>query len=180
MRKTRKPVGGTDDGERARRENAKMKQFRTATRDDLPLILDMAAEFNAYFEPLDPNTPALDRARMTASLLRLCFGETPHCTVLIGEDGGAAKGYAIYNYSFWTDSLDAVLFLSALFIRASGRGAGWGKAFMDQLTQIAQTNGCGRVMWNVWDQNGAAIAFYEALGAGQIRDEPLMYLDVQT
>lgn len=155
-----------------------MRSFRFATIDDLPLILGMADEFTRFFAGIDPETPPLDRDRMSRSLSTLCFGKQPQGYIVIGEENGQPAGYAIYNFSFWADSLDAVLFLSSLFIRDTVRGGGWGQAFMDHLSDLAHENGCGRVMWNVWDRNTAAIAFYERLGARIITDEPVMFLEV--
>jgi GNAT superfamily N-acetyltransferase len=155
-----------------------MRSFRLATADDLPLILEMAREFTGFFAEIDPETPPLDGDRMARSLGALCFGATPHGYIVIGSQNGTPVGYAVYNYSFWADSLDAVLFLSSLFIRTTARGDGWGQAFMEHLQKTARDTGCGRVMWNVWDRNTAAITFYQRLGARMIADEPVMYLEV--
>ncbi|KIC11243.1 hypothetical protein RA19_07800 [Leisingera sp. ANG-M1] len=152
-----------------------MQKIRTANPGDLPTILLMAEEFGHYFQEIDPDSPPLDRAKMEHSLNRLCFGPQPLIHALIAEQDGAPAGYALYNFSFWTDTLEGSVYLTSLFIRPGARGLGWGERFMARLDQIGRDAGCGRVMWNVWDRNTPAISFYEKLGAALIADEPIMF-----
>jgi len=155
-----------------------MQTIRPATAADLPAILDMAEEFTQYFSNIDSSTPDLDRGRLAQTLAKLCFCDRPHVQALIAYDGETPAGYALYNFSFWSDTLDAVVFLPALFIRPTARGQGWGARFMTRLEEIGRAAGCGRIMWNVWQENRAAIAFYRRLGAGIIADEPLMFREI--
>jgi ribosomal protein S18 acetylase RimI-like enzyme len=149
---------------------------RNGTRQDLDSLLGLATEFGDWFRQFDPEAPATDVETLTRTLNNLAFCENPHLFCLIAEQDNAAVGYALYNFGFWSDSCDSVLFLSTLYSKHPGQGIG--QALLNALTDIARARECGRLMLNVWDQNTSAISFYQRLGAIMISDEPIMYFQL--
>ena len=58
--------------------------------------------------------------------------------------------------------------LKELYVRASTRSLGVGKALMSWVAQYAVAHGCCRIDWPVNVTNARGIAFYEGLGAKQV------------
>ena len=55
-------------------------------------------------------------------------------------------------------------------VRAPAHGAGYGKALLKRLVQIAVERGCGRLEWWCLDWNRPSIDFYLAMGAEPMSD----------
>jgi GNAT superfamily N-acetyltransferase len=141
-----------------------MHSIRTATPDDIPLILDLIRSLAAYErEP--------DAVKTTeADLLRDGFGEHPRFECLIAQVGGEAAGFALYfdNYSTWRGR--SGIHLEDLFVLPRFRGLGIGKALLARVAARAVERGCVRLQWDVLEWNQTAIDFYRGLGA-QFLDE---------
>jgi GNAT superfamily N-acetyltransferase len=145
-----------------------MHSIRTATPDDIPLILDLIRSLAAYErEP--------DAVQTTdADLLRDGFGQQPRFECLIAEVrtevGGEAAGFALYfdNYSTWRGR--SGIHLEDLFVLPRFRGQGIGKALLARVAARAVERGCVRLQWDVLEWNQTAIDFYRGLGA-QFLDE---------
>lgn len=148
--------------------------IRRATENDLPCLIELYDAFTRWFARIDPDTPPADLIKLQKTLQNACFGTAPHLFALIAEAEGKAMGFALFSFGFWADSQDATLVLSTLYSKGSGAGS----CLMDRLEDIARDKGCGRLMWNVWDQNAPAIEFYQKRGARMISDEPFMYVDL--
>lgn len=142
--------------------------------EDLPALLELFEHFYSYFDSIETGAGLLDKTKLERTLRQACFSEQPLFHCLISEQAGIAAGFASYQFGFWTDSCDAILVISALYSHSLGSGS----QLMDKLTDIARSRGCGRIMWNVWDKNAKAIAFYQSRGAKLISDEPLMYIEL--
>ena len=138
--------------------------IRFATREDVPVIVELIRELAVYehLEHLATATPA----RLEAEL----FGDRPSCECLIGEQGGAPAGFALFFHNFSTFLCRKGLYLEDLFVRPSARGTGLGKALLTRLAQIAVERGCGRFEWSVLDWNVDAQAFYQRMGATMLPD----------
>jgi GNAT superfamily N-acetyltransferase len=141
-----------------------MHLIRTATSDDIPLILELIRSLAAYErEP--------DAVKTTeADLLRDGFGEHPRFECLIAEAGGQAAGFALYFYNYSTWRGRAGIHLEDLFVLPRFRGHGIGKALLARVAARAVERGCVRLQWDVLDWNQTAIDFYRGLGA-QFLDE---------
>ena len=141
-----------------------MHSIRTATPDDIPLILDLIRSLAAYErEP--------DAVKTTeADLLRDGFGEQPRFECLIAEVSREAAGFALYfdNYSTWRGR--SGIHLEDLFVLPRFRGHGIGKALLAKVAARAAEQGCVRLQWDVLEWNQTAIDFYRGLGA-QFLDE---------
>nr|WP_298139909.1 GNAT family N-acetyltransferase [uncultured Pseudomonas sp.] len=133
--------------------------IRPADRDDIPLILVFIREL-AEYEKLADQAIA-DPEQMAKHL----FGPRPYAEVLIGEVDGEPAGFALFFHNYSTFLGKPGIYLEDLYVRASARGAGLGKALLSTLARLAVERGCGRLEWSVLDWNAPAIGFYRQLGA---------------
>lgn len=133
--------------------------IRKAAAGDESLILGFIREL-AEYEKLSHAVVATP-AHLTGTL----FCDHPKAFALIAEIGGEAAGFALYFFNYSTFLGKHGLYLEDLYVRASHRGAGAGRALLAELARIALENDCGRMEWSVLDWNAPAIAFYKSLGA---------------
>jgi GNAT superfamily N-acetyltransferase len=137
---------------------------RFATRDDVPVIVDLIRDLAVYekLEHLATATPE----RLAVQL----FGEGAVIECLIGEQDGAPVGFALFFHNFSTFLCKKGLYLEDLFVRPTARGTGMGKLLLQRLAQIAVERDCGRFEWSVLDWNVDAQAFYAKMGATMLPD----------
>ncbi|SMF75488.1 Acetyltransferase (GNAT) family protein [Tistlia consotensis] len=147
--------------------------FRPAVRADMATVAELAAEFFAYLAALGGSDPSFDVAACRDKLERCGFGEKPLFAMELAEAEGGIVGYANYNVGFWADAMEGMLLITDLFVTEAWRDRGIGRQLMERLAEIGRAEGCGRVMWTVWDRNPSAIRFYERLGGRPIDDEIL-------
>jgi GNAT superfamily N-acetyltransferase len=134
-------------------------RIRSATADDVPLILRFIREL-AEYERLRHEFMA------TETLLREhLFSPSPVAEVLIAEAAGVPEGFALFFRNFSTFLSKPGIYLEDLYVRPSARGQGVGQALLQHLASIAANRGCGRMEWAVLDWNEPAIGFYQSLGA---------------
>jgi GNAT superfamily N-acetyltransferase len=108
---------------------------------------------------------------MDAELLRRnLFGEHRYAEVLIGEADGEPVGFALFFHNFSTFVGKPGIYLEDLFVKPDHRGAGYGRALLKRLAEIAVERGCGRLEWAVLDWNEPSIGFYRKLGAVPMDD----------
>jgi len=143
-------------------------RIRAATVDDTSLILALIKELAEYERAPDAVVATEERVRETL------FGAKPRAEVLLGYEGDAPVGFALFfhNYSTWLSRPG--LYLEDLFVRPAARGRGYGRRLLARLAAIARDRGCGRMEWAVLDWNEPAIGFYRALGAERM-DEWTVY-----
>jgi ribosomal protein S18 acetylase RimI-like enzyme len=67
-----------------------------------------------------------------------------------------------YRFSVWTASEDC--WLEDLYVREEARGAGLGRAMVQEACRRAAERGCERIELDVSEANTSALALYEALG----------------
>jgi GNAT superfamily N-acetyltransferase len=133
--------------------------IRSATRDDVPIILALIRDLARYERAPDEVTATVE------GLLDVLFGEKPAAEVRLAFEGGIAAGFAVFFHNFSTWLGRPGLYLEDLFVRPEHRGKGYGKALLVDLAKIAQQRDCGRMEWAVLDWNDPAIRFYRKLGA---------------
>ena len=132
---------------------------RTATVDDVPVILDLIRALATY-ERAPNKVTATEKG-----LVEVLFGEKPAAEVLLAFENEAAIGFAVFFHNFSTWLGRPGLYLEDLFVRPEDRGKGYGRALLIHLAKIARDRGCGRMEWAVLDWNEPAIQFYRKLGA---------------
>lgn len=132
--------------------------IRFATREDIPLILELVKELADYEK-------MLHEVVATEELMEEWIFDKQKAEVIIGEEDGKPVGMALFFHNFSTFLGRAGIYLEDLFVRPEYRGCGYGKALLQKLAQIAVERGCGRLEWWCLDWNEPSIKFYKSLGA---------------
>ncbi len=134
-------------------------RIRRAEPGDESSILRLIKEL-AEYEQL-----AHEVSATPALLSEHLFSEGAVAEALLAESGGQAIGLALYFRNFSTFLGRPGLYLEDLYVQASYRGKGIGRALLVELARHARERGYGRMEWSVLDWNQPAIDFYESLGA---------------
>jgi GNAT superfamily N-acetyltransferase len=134
--------------------------IRPATVDDVPVVVALVHELATYER--EPDAVVATEQHFRDAL----FGDVPtaFCHVAVDADD-VVVGFAIWflNFSTWLGT--SGIYLEDLFVRPEARGAGHGRALLEELARIAVARGYGRVEWAVLDWNEPAQGFYASLGA---------------
>jgi len=128
-----------------------------ATPDEAPVV---AALLTAFRDHLGYEGP--DDASFLASVERLIGREdTEYLLAATGED---AEGVAQvrYRWSVWWEAEDC--WLEDLYVSATARGSGLGRALTEAVLDRARERGCRRVELDVSSENAPAQALYRSLG----------------
>ena len=137
--------------------------FRTAQKQDIPLILSFIRQLAEYER-------MLDEVVATEELLREWLFERKKAEVFFAGDGGHEVGFVLFFHNFSTFLGRAGIYLEDLFVLPEYRGHGYGKALLQQLARIAIDRGCGRLEWSCLNWNRPSIDFYRSLGARPMDD----------
>ncbi|MFN0040200.1 MAG: N-acetyltransferase family protein [Burkholderiales bacterium] len=138
--------------------------MRSATPDDLPLVLSFIREL-AEYEHLSHMVTATE-----AGLRAALFGSRPAAEVILGFAKDEPAGFAVYFWNFSTFLGLPGLWLEDLYVRPHHRRRGYGRALLLEVAAMARDRGCGRFEWAALDWNVSAIRFYRALGALPLDD----------
>jgi GNAT superfamily N-acetyltransferase len=138
--------------------------IRSATEQDVPIILDLIKQLAEYERLTDRVVATEQRLRDTL------FGKRPAAEVLLASHDGETVGFAVFFTNYSTFLAKPGLYLEDLFVKPHARGKGIGKALLARLAKIAIERDCGRVDWSVLNWNEPSIRFYEVLGAVPLSD----------
>lgn len=138
--------------------------IRPATRDDVPVILELIRALAEYERLADACVATEDRLAGTL------FGETPAAEVILAEVGTASAGFALTVPNYSTFLARPGTWLEDLFVRPAYRGCGIGRALLQYLAARTLARGGGRLEWAVLDWNESAIGFYRSIGAVPMDD----------
>jgi len=131
---------------------------RVARRADAASLARLARALNAHQR--DPT-----RYFTKAAILRDGFGRRPKFGVLIAEIGGRTVGYALMVPSYETGWAEQGLYLQDLFVDATARGHGAGRALIAAAAHEARRRG-GDYLWtSAKGWNRPAQRFYRRTGA---------------
>jgi GNAT superfamily N-acetyltransferase len=133
--------------------------IREATRDDVPVILQLIRDLATYERA--PN----DVTATENGLVDVLFGDKPAAEVRLAFEGNTPVGFAVFFHNFSTWLGRPGIYLEDLFVKPDHRGKGYGRALLVDLAKIAKDRSCGRMEWAVLDWNDPAIQFYRKLGA---------------
>ncbi len=148
-------------------------QLRSATIDDLSLILSFIQSLAAYEKLSDRCVATIDNLKQTL------FSPKPFAWVIIAQYQHTPVGFALYFYHYSTFLAKPGLYLEDLFVLEAFRGKGIGFALLQHLAQIALDQNCGRFEWSVLDWNTPAISFYRKIGAIGMDEWTVQRLDEQ-
>lgn len=137
--------------------------FRTAIREDVPLIYQMICDLALYENLL--NEVVCDEATLEDWLFERHRAEVIFAMV---EDKEA--GFALFFHNFSTFLGRSGLYLEDLYVMPDYRHQGIGTAMFKELARIALARECGRMEWWCLDWNQASINFYKGLGAEAMED----------
>jgi GNAT superfamily N-acetyltransferase len=151
--------------------NSDSFSIRSATADDVPLILSLIKEL-AEYEKLSHAVVATED-----DLQQSLFGARPAAEVIIASEGDEPVGYALFFSTFSTFVGKPGIYLEDLYVRPVARRKGYGRALLLHLAQLARERGCGRLEWSVLDWNEPSINFYKSLGAVPLDDWTVFRLD---
>ncbi len=137
--------------------------FRSATREDVPLILQFIRELADYEKML--HEVVADEA-----ILEEWIFDRQKAEVLFALVDGNEIGFALFFHNFSTFLGRAGIYLEDLYVKPEYRGKGYGKAILKRLASIAVERKCGRLEWWCLDWNQPSIDFYRSLGAEPMSD----------
>jgi GNAT superfamily N-acetyltransferase len=135
-----------------------------AVPSDAQLVLDLVKELAEYEKLSHDVVATVDDVRSSL------FGDKPSAECLIARVDGVPVGFAIFFHNYSTFLARRGIYLEDLFIRPAHRGSGYGRALLAEIARIAIDRKCGRLEWAVLDWNAPAIAFYEKLGAREMKE----------
>ena len=146
--------------------------LRAAQPRDVAAIVGLITEL-AEFERLTHLLQVTPEA-----LHQHLFGDRPVVEAVVAEVAGAAAqgeatglaGFALFFTNYSTFLARPGLYLEDLYVQATQRGCGIGRALLQHLAALAVARGCGRFEWSVLDWNAPAIGFYESMGATVLPD----------
>ncbi len=132
--------------------------FRTAERQDVPLILQFIRELAEY-------EGMLDQVVADESTLETWIFDKEKAEVIFVLEDGKEVGFALFFHNFSTFLGRAGIYLEDLYVKPEYRKKGYGKALLKKLAVIAAERGCGRLEWWCLDWNKPSIDFYLSLSA---------------
>ena len=145
--------------------------LRDAVPADIPVLLRLTRALAAHEGQPERVTATEDDLR------RAFFGAPPAAAALIAERDGVPVGYAAWTFRFRMYTGRSLMHLTTVFVEKAGRGQGIGRAIFADLARRALAAGCDRLEWGVKDDNMAAIAFYDRIGAETATGARRCYLD---
>jgi ribosomal protein S18 acetylase RimI-like enzyme len=136
---------------------------RLATPDDAADVARLMAAFRDWQGRDEPKDASIEE-----SVRRLLAD--PDTEYLLGGDPPAGVLQLRFRHSVWTGTDDA--HLEDLFVDASARGSGLGRALVDAALERARERGCARIELDANERNDPAVALYESVGFSSWSDPP--------
>ena len=130
--------------------------IRNAEEKDLPQMIGLIKEL-AIFENAGD--------QVTNSVEQMCTEkEFFNCFVAERLDNKEIVGMALYYFAYYT-WVGKSLYLDDLYIKQAFRGHKIGSKLLQKLFDVAKTENCKRVRWQVLDWNEPAVKLYKKMGA---------------
>jgi GNAT superfamily N-acetyltransferase len=148
--------------------------IRACVASDAEGIESLFREFTAYLRSIGDDSNYRFSAQQ---YLADGFGADPAFRGLVAEDTSGLVGYVLFSRTYDGDYVRN-FYIVDLYVREASRGNGIGRMLMNAVRQVALAEGTARLRWAVHKSNGAALRFYEALGAQYSTDNHVMYLDL--
>lgn len=145
-------------------------KIRSATVEDIPIVLTLLRELAAYEGKLE--CVQVDERRLAEH----AFSARACAEILVGELGEKVVSYAIYFPHFGSFRGRPWLYLEDLYVQHGARGHRVGRAMMAYLASLTVQRDWAGMAWSVLDWNQSAFAFYRALGAADANGHVAMDL----
>jgi GNAT superfamily N-acetyltransferase len=134
--------------------------FRKATEDDFPSILALIKELATFEKSPHKVTNTVSQMKQEKELFDCFVAETPD---------GEIIGIALYFFAYYT-WVGKSLYLEDIYVRENFRGSSIGSTLLKKIFEVARSENCKRVRWQVLNWNQQAIQMYIKNGA-EIDDE---------
>jgi GNAT superfamily N-acetyltransferase len=133
-------------------------------------LVDLLGELHTYYN----EGSRVPREVVRAHLLENLLGPQSPLRLVVAHEEGRVLGFAAIalTYSLVEPMPDQQRHcqLKELYVAATHRSAGVGKAIMAWVARYAAERGCARIDWPVKAGNANGIAFYKGLGAQQVTE----------
>lgn len=131
--------------------------------------MDLLCEIHTYYNEGSSVPREMVRSYLVENLLA---ADSPVRLVVAYQDDDRVLGFAAITLTYSlvepTPDKRRHCWLKELYVSASKRSHGVGRALMAWIAHYAKENGCGRIDWPVKASNARGIAFYEGLGAERV------------
>jgi GNAT superfamily N-acetyltransferase len=135
--------------------------IRSARREDRTDWLRLWADYHAHGPD---GATALPQAVTEATWERFFHGHEP-VEALVAELEGRLVGLAHMIFHRDTDVAEPTCFLQDLFVEATMRGRGIGRALTEAVFIRAKAAGARRVYWHVLETNATAVRLYDQVAS---------------
>ena len=129
--------------------------IREAIEADFPAILELVKGLAIFQKSLDSVTNNIEQMQDEKDLFKCFVAENEHNEII---------GIASYSFIYYT-WVGKSLYLDDLYVKESCRGQKAGSELLKKIFEVAKTENCKRVRWQVSSWNTTAIEFYKKLGA---------------
>jgi GNAT superfamily N-acetyltransferase len=147
-------------------------EVRAATKTDAALIHRLLSDLE-----FDLGVTG-DVQRSVQDIEQFGFSEPPFFHTLIAWKGSDAVGLAVYFREFSTWRGTPGVYVQDLYVSAKMRSTGLGWQLMEAVFAQARVWGASYCKLSVYDENDAAIAFYERLGFQVRENEQILLLEL--
>jgi GNAT superfamily N-acetyltransferase len=93
---------------------------------------------------------------------RILDPASPLSARVVVDAAGRVLGFAVWHHHIASWHLANDLYLEDLFVDAAARGAGLGRALLDDLFALARARGFGRIYWHTDEGNARARSLYDS------------------
>lgn len=128
---------------------------KRATVQDFPKILALIKEFSVFQGTPEKVTITLEQMIEERKFFR-CF--------IAKADNHEIVGFATFFFAFYSWTGKAI-YLDDLYVQQAYRKQGIGKRLLEAVIDLARTENCKKVRWQVSEWNVHAIDFYKRMGA---------------
>jgi len=129
--------------------------IRYATEEDFPAILSLIRELAAFEKAPEKVTNSGEQMKQEQELFRCLVAETGTREIV---------GIALYFFAYFT-WVGKSLYLDDLYIKKTFRKQKIGSALLKRIFEVANSEGCKRVRWQVLSWNQPALQLYMKSGA---------------
>lgn len=129
--------------------------YRPATSTDFPAMMGLIQELALFEKAPEQVTNSVERMEREQHLFK---------AIVVEDADGTVIGMALYFFAYFT-WVGKSLYLDDLYVQPAHRGKGIGSELLRRLFEIAKTEDCQRVRWQVLDWNEPAIQLYKKSGA---------------
>ncbi len=129
--------------------------IRYATEEDFPAILSLIRELAAFEKAPEKVTNSVEQMKQEQELFRCLVAETGTREIV---------GIALYFFAYFT-WVGKSLYLDDLYVKKTFRKQKIGSALLKRIFEVANSEGCKRVRWQVLSWNQPALQLYMKSGA---------------